>query len=69
MTFLTPQLWREGHLVKFHDSASKKRKTGIVVKAEEPNGFGKGWKYTVLWNSGLMSIHSAWEIRSLGGGV
>ena len=65
MTFLTPQLWREGYLVQFHDSNSKKRKAGIVVKAKEAKTYGGGWKYTVLWNSGLMSTHSAWELRSL----
>ena len=65
MSFETFQTWRVGHLVRYHDTNSKKRTSGIVIEAKEAVVFGGGWSYTVLWNEGLVSPHSGWELFKL----
>ena len=56
-----------GDLVRFHDSLSRKRKSGIIVEAF--SGFTddrpQGQSYTILWNSGKLSKHSRWELFKL----
>jgi hypothetical protein len=62
-----------GSLVKFHNSLSIKRKSGIILEitTEDLPGqrFGRKQEssivYTVYWNSNLISSHSAWELFSL----
>ena len=50
-----------GDLVRFHDSASKKRTIGVVTG--QRLGLNRRVPlFSVLWASGLISEHSAWQL-------
>ena len=51
-----------GDLVRFHDSASKKRTIGVVT-GQRLDRVDRGVPlFSVLWASGLISEHSAWQL-------
>ena len=52
-----------GDLVRFHDSASKKRTIGVVT-GQRLDRVDRGVVplFSVLWASGLISEHSAWQL-------
>ena len=51
-----------GDLVRFHDSASKKRTIGVVT-GKRLDRVDRGVPlFSVLWASGLISEHSAWQL-------
>jgi len=51
-----------GDLVRFHDSASKKRTIGVVT-GQRLDRVDRGVPlFSVLWASGLISEHSSWQL-------
>lgn len=53
-----------GDLVRFHDSNSKKRTLGVVTdqRLENPKNEGGVVFFSVLWDTGVLSEHSRWQL-------
>ena len=56
-----------GDLVRFHDSLSRKLKSGIIIEVFSAftDDRPRGWSYTVLWNTGKLQKHTRWELFKL----
>ncbi len=56
-----------GDLVRFHDTASKKRTIGVVTEQRLDNCNIQGVvpTFSVLWASGLISEHSSWQLHKV----
>ena len=54
-----------GDMVKWHDSAAKKFRNGIIVEIKPflARFAGDRFIYHVLWGNGIICPHKAWELR------
>ena len=51
-----------GDLCRWHDSASKKFKTGIIIERRRGPALAQYFTFFVLWNSGKITECSPWQL-------